>query len=355
MSDTFVVSAGKRKQEVSIPDGFSSSGLATEATLLLIKAKTDNIPPLGQALAAASVPVVLTAAQLSTLTPLSTVTANQGTANSVANSWPITITDATNTAIVQKASDWGGEESLNPSIYGLTVNSRVHQLWPTTGLRTGIAGDGTYYGQLMNDLGDLVVSLGSITSASGSIQIATGNGTASTGTLRVAIASNNTPFPVNATLSAETTKVIGTVNQGTNPWVIGDGSSSITVDAPVGTPVFTTPTPSSTGGWTPYTNAALSSTKTQITASACTVGSISVHNPAAATTYLQVWDLASASVTVGTTAATEYYGIPAGASSNITIPDGGFHHGTGLTIAATTTATGSGAPATALVITIGYK
>jgi len=42
---------------------------STEDTLLLIKAKTDNIPALGQALTAGSVPVVLTAAQLSTLTP----------------------------------------------------------------------------------------------------------------------------------------------------------------------------------------------------------------------------------------------------------------------------------------------
>lgn len=47
-----------------------------------------------------------------------------------------------------------------------------------------------------------------------------GNGIAGTGVQRVAIASDNTAFPVNATLSAETTKVIGTVNQGTSPWVI---------------------------------------------------------------------------------------------------------------------------------------
>lgn len=42
--------------------------------------------------------------------------------------------------------------------------------------------------------------------------ISTGNGVAGTGVQRVAIASDNTAFPVNATLSAETTKVIGTVN-----------------------------------------------------------------------------------------------------------------------------------------------
>lgn len=66
------------------------TGASTEATLALIKAKTDNIPPLGQALAAASVPVVLTAAQLSTLTPLSTVAATQS------GSWTVTANAGTN-------------------------------------------------------------------------------------------------------------------------------------------------------------------------------------------------------------------------------------------------------------------
>ena len=49
------------------------TGFSTETTLALIKAKTDNIPALGQALAAGSVPVVLTAAQLATLTPPTSV------------------------------------------------------------------------------------------------------------------------------------------------------------------------------------------------------------------------------------------------------------------------------------------
>lgn len=47
---------------------------ATEATLASIKAKTDNIPAQGQALAAASVPVVLTAIQQAALTPPAAIT-----------------------------------------------------------------------------------------------------------------------------------------------------------------------------------------------------------------------------------------------------------------------------------------
>lgn len=55
-----------------------------------------------------------------------------------------------------------------------------------------------------------------------------GNGVTGTGSQRVTIASDNTAFAVNSTLSAETTKVIGTVNQGTSPWVV---SGTVTANA----------------------------------------------------------------------------------------------------------------------------
>lgn len=50
------------------------TGAATETTLAGIKTGTDKIPALGQALAAASVPVVLPAAQITTLTPPAAIT-----------------------------------------------------------------------------------------------------------------------------------------------------------------------------------------------------------------------------------------------------------------------------------------
>lgn len=87
-----------------------------------------------------------------------------------------------------------------------------------------------------------------------------GSGVMGTGSHRVTIASNNDAlavtlasvpshavtnagtFAVQATLAAETTKVIGTVNQGTNPWVVtgGGGGTEYTEDVaaatdPVGT------------------------------------------------------------------------------------------------------------------------
>lgn len=55
-------------------DTIDSVDFATQTTIAAIKAKTDNIPAQGQALAAASVPVVLTAAQITTLTPPAAIT-----------------------------------------------------------------------------------------------------------------------------------------------------------------------------------------------------------------------------------------------------------------------------------------
>lgn len=84
--DTKIPALGQALAAASVPIVLTAAQLTTltppaaiagynlEATQLLVKAKTDNIPALGQALAAASVPVVLTAAQLTTLTPPAAIT-----------------------------------------------------------------------------------------------------------------------------------------------------------------------------------------------------------------------------------------------------------------------------------------
>jgi len=73
-----VTTLGNITGTVSLPTGASTSSLQTtgNSSLSSIDSKT---PALGQALAAASSPVVLTAAQLTTLTPLTTVTVTQAT------------------------------------------------------------------------------------------------------------------------------------------------------------------------------------------------------------------------------------------------------------------------------------
>lgn len=82
-----------------------------------------------------------------------------------------------------------------------------------------------------------------------------GNGTTGTGSLRVTIASDNTAFAVNATLSAETTKVIGTVrNLGNGGAVIdfaGQNASSPANAWLIGGQFNTSPTTISSGNSSP--------------------------------------------------------------------------------------------------------
>lgn len=79
---------------ISLPTGASTSALQTTGNTSLSSIDTKT-PALGQALAAASVPVVLTASQLTTLTPLSSVTVTQATGtnlHTVVDSGSITAT-----------------------------------------------------------------------------------------------------------------------------------------------------------------------------------------------------------------------------------------------------------------------
>lgn len=102
-----------------------------------------------------------------------------------------------------------------------------------------------------------------------------------------------------------------------------------------------------------YSNTALSSTAISVKASAGNWYGGEIFNPAAAVTYLQIWNVLVGSVTVGTTPPTRVVGIPAGASLPLSkvVP---WSFSTAFVIAATTTPTGSTAPATALVVALDY-
>lgn len=102
-------------------------------------------------------------------------------------------------------------------------------------------------------------------------------------------------------------------------------------------------------GGDPYSNTALSNTKVAAVANACRVFNLQIWNPGAATAYVQFFDALSADVTVGSTVPTRVRSVPAGGG----IDTGYFaplRFNAALTIAATTTPTGSTAPGTALVI-----
>lgn len=189
---------------------------------------------LGQQLAAASVPVVLTAAQISTLTPLSTVAVTQsmspwivaggGTAGTpgtavlavqgVASGTPIPVSlaSAPTTSVTQGTSPWVVGQSIASALNATVVGTGTFAA-QVTGSVTANAGTGQF--NVTCTAANCPVNEAQINGVTPLM----GNGVTGTGSQRVTIASDNTAFSVNATLSAETTKVIGTINQGTSPWV----------------------------------------------------------------------------------------------------------------------------------------
>lgn len=110
-------------------------------------------------------------------------------------------------------------------------------------------------------------------------------------------------------------------------------------------------------GTTPYKNTALSNTKQEVKDTSGRLYGWHVFNPGATTTYVQCFDLDADDVTVGTTAPTFVLAIPSiatapvGLDSHLPTP---VAFANALTIAATTGAANSTAPATALVTNLFY-
>lgn len=201
-----------------------------------------------------------------------------------------------------------------------------------------------------NDIGAIGMTLNRAQFVS--VQDPVGNGT-NAAALRVTMANDSTG--ILATVSTVTA-----VTSITNVVHVDDNSGSLTVDAPVGTPLFCTPTPSTTGGWSKWStaknassNAPLTNAVQTVKGSAGTFGGYMVYNPNATAAYLQIFDSASASA--GTTKADLIIAIPPTSAANIELTNG-VNMATGIQVLATTTATGSTALATAgLDLTVWYK
>lgn len=103
-----------------------------------------------------------------------------------------------------------------------------------------------------------------------------------------------------------------------------------------------------------YSNTALSSTKQAVKTSKARLYGWNISNPNGSDVFVQFFDLASGSVTVGTTTPTFAVWIPpsGGIDGNWTF---GIEFETAVTIAATTTATGSTAPGSALNCNLFYR
>ena len=72
-----------------------------------------------------------------------------------------------------------------------------------------------------------------------------------------------------------------------------------------------------------------------------TVYLIDIQNTTAAVAYLQIFNKRAADVTLGTTAPTYAFGVPASGHITIPMPEGLYLGGGGMSVAGTTTRTGS--------------
>ena len=111
----------------------------------------------------------------------------------------------------------------------------------------------------------------------------------------------------------------------------------------------------------PYFNSALDATVVGAVTKRCRLKGMQIDNSAnGANSYVQFFDLAAASVTIGTT--TPYFSmlIPQGGGYDLWIGGSqlgsdGIEFATGIAIAATTTATGSTAPGSGLVVNLFWE
>lgn len=109
-------------------------------------------------------------------------------------------------------------------------------------------------------------------------------------------------------------------------------------------------------GLSRYKNSATNATKNAVKASSGTIYAIIVDNAAnAAVTFVKLWNVASGSVTVGTTAPDFCFQIPASTKTTLVFPEG-IAFDTALTEASVTTAGTAGVtgPSSSVILTIIY-
>lgn len=205
---------------------------------------------------------------------------------------------------------------------------------------------------------NLLGTLGTAFSTAGKVDVKAADGDVF---IRQATASN-----LNATVVGTGTFTVQAQESGT--WNVGLNAGSnlvgkVGIDQTTpGTTNAVTPVPASNSGWSFSYQSALTNSTAQIKGSAGTFGGWAMlFNPNTATTYIQVFNKASASVTLGSTVPDFVIPLPGIASASATGLAANWEsvHGiamsTGITVAATTTASGSTAPANAVVGTFLYK
>jgi hypothetical protein len=147
--------------------------------------------------------------------------------------------------------------------------------------------------------------------------------------------------------STQTVQTLPAVGQSTGanslPVVLASDQSAVPV----------APALATSGGWKPKLLNGLTNAAVTIKASAGQLAMLEGYNPNAAQIYIQVFD--SASPTVGTTTPVLSIPIAAGGTGGFTLSLAGVQFANAITVAATTTATGSTAPGTTLDCNAAYN
>ncbi len=185
-----------------------------------------------------------------------------------------------------------------------------------------------------------------------------GAGNSGTGALRVSISTDDVNLAAINAVSGTTAgaKVITDASGTIQQYLRGLIYQLITAGAS-----FFTPTPGTTGGWSMFNatsgdgSTALTNTAQAIKASQGTLGGWYIYNPnASAVAYVCLYNVASGSVTVGTTNPAIVIAVPAGAAANLEIGNG-LQFSTAISVAAATTAGGNTALGTAVEANFWYK
>lgn len=107
-----------------------------------------------------------------------------------------------------------------------------------------------------------------------------------------------------------------------------------------------TPQVTTTGGWTPVFKASLSTTVFSIKSSAGQLAKVTCDGTNTVLAYLQIFNLASGSVSLGTTTPVDVEPLQVGLNSGFAMSGEGLQFGTAISAAVTTTPTGSTATGT---------
>ena len=178
-----------------------------------------------------------------------------------------------------------------------------------------------------------------------------------------AAATFNAPYVDDGTGSGDCRPTIGEVDganvtigaKADSSWS-GSGSGSVVAILKAIWAAVTSPVPiGTTGGITPLKLNALTNSAVAIKASAGQLFMLQCGNTNASEYYVQIYNVAAGSVTVGTTAPTLSIPIAATSTGGFALSLQGLQFSTAISAAATTTATGGTAPGTALDCNAGYN